>query len=281
MSEPATLEQRCTGHLLDLLLAWGLVLAAIVVAAVRPGTAAAPWLVVGACGLVLAGGAGCLVATGATPGLALAGARVVDEVGGGRPGWVPALARAGILFVAGPPTLGVGAVLLARSVARDPSGHHRAWHDRRTGTRVLHADPGPTPAPTDPATPVAGRLAAGPVNLTALRLAGRDPRERPTAPTDHAPRATVRGPWVLHSGQRHHVLSEPVLVGTGPAACIELSGDGMPVVTALGSARGGETVRHGVRRPLRPGATSALLPGDVVRVTGEQVRVELADPVSE
>lgn len=76
--------------------------------------------------------------TGWSPGGRLMDVRVVDDRTGLPPG-VGVLAHADLTFICVVPTLGVGAIVLMRTVAASPQG--RGWHDRLTGVRMVSVNP--------------------------------------------------------------------------------------------------------------------------------------------
>ena len=151
----AGLEQRLLAHLVDLVLGWGIGLGAayllwrLVMPAygVTPAVALALLVVVlvSVLDVVLVGLAG------TSPGRALLGVQVVDAVDGLPIGPGRAAVRWVLVALAGPPSLGLGLLLLTLSALGDPEARRRAWHDRVAGSWVVDVrprpDPGPPPAP--------------------------------------------------------------------------------------------------------------------------------------
>lgn len=133
-------------------LGWGLVLVGLAVAALLAAYAVA------------------LGRTGATPGKAALGLRLL-RVEDGEPIGVPqALLRVLLLGLAGAPTFGFGLASLAWTAVTDGSGRRQGWHDRLGECWVVDARPAPVPPPPVEEAP------RQVVNLTALRL-------RPVQPT--------------------------------------------------------------------------------------------------
>ncbi|TYL44996.1 RDD family protein, partial [Nocardioides sp. BGMRC 2183] len=163
----ADLERRFTAYAVDRLLAWG-VAAGIgygVGRLVAPGEfLPAAGIAIGALLLIGTVTAVVLGLTALTPGMAFTGLRVVRAADGMPIGVGAALLRTIVLGLAGLPTLGLGAAMLAWTAAMDPSGRRRARHDR-IGDAVV-VDVRPRPVVEVEADDRPQQI----VNLTAMRL---------------------------------------------------------------------------------------------------------------
>lgn len=182
---PADLDRRFYGYAIDRALAWAVDAAAVVVlyqVLVAPGQV---WQGVAAMiGVVLVVGAVFAVVTGLTggsPGMAIAGIRVLRPETGRPIGVGRAMLRQLILGVAGLPTLGLGVATLAWTAAMDPSGRRRGWHDQVSRSEVVDA----RPVPEEEAEPDAGPRHV--VNLTALRLVPAPVRAAVSMPSRRSP----------------------------------------------------------------------------------------------
>lgn len=307
--EPADLERRFHAFVVDRVLAWGVVGAAAYVVlrhlvdSDRPlvGMAVVATLVV-AVGAVLAVPLGL---TGSSPGRAAAGLRLVDARTGAPLGVGRAVRRQLLLGLATLPTCGLGLAALAWTVATDPGGRRRGWHDRVVGSEVVDVR-GPRRSED---VREDGPEEAGPrhvLNLTALRLApvvaapSHAERTRPTRPAPPGgPGADMHdGPWWVEFDTGETVRVEgPVLVGRDPearpgeavrhlvplrSADMSLSKTharlspapgGVLVVTDRGSTNGSTLLRQGAARELPVGRATTLLEGDRVRFGDREMRV--------
>ncbi len=123
--------------------------------------------------------------TGLSAGLAATGLRVQDPAA--RPIGVPrAVLRTVLLGLAGLPTAGLGLATLALTVANDPSGRGRGWHDEVSGASVVDTRPPPEPEPEEDQVPQQI------VNLTAMRLVPAAAVPPPEADRLPRPRAAGR-----------------------------------------------------------------------------------------
>jgi len=292
----AEIDRRFYAFAVDMLIAWGIDVAAAVVVArtllrrdhVLVGVVAilATILVVGLLFALLQG------SIGRTPGKSLTGLRLVDT-GTERPiGARRAVLRALVLGLATVP-FGFGLAALAWTAVVDRSGLRRGWHDRLVSSIVIDARREPVLVPTSDQRP------RHVVNLTAMRLAPPhrlvgtiEPPPTP-APRHAAPRARVPAgapaAWAVNfdTGERIHV-DTPLLVGRSPdprlgeqgarlvslaSADLSLSkthievvvaADRSLVVTDRGSTNGSILVRQGTPRHLAPGRPTTLLEGDLV-----------------
>jgi uncharacterized RDD family membrane protein YckC len=182
----AGLDRRFYAFVIDRLVGWTLIGAAGWAAYALFFRDDAVWggvaLVAGAVLLVWLLFAVALGASGATPGKAAVGLRVVG-VGTGAPiGVGRALLRGLVLGVATIPTFGIGLATLAWTALMDPRRQRRGWHDHVARSVVV--DVRPEPVAVDDAH-------SGPrhvVNLTAMRLVPAPP---PVAPPE-APRRAQR-----------------------------------------------------------------------------------------
>ncbi|HUR74335.1 MAG TPA: RDD family protein [Sporichthya sp.] len=106
--------------------------------AVLAGADTESWVVaVVAVAVFLAYEAGTLVVWGATPGKLLLGLRVFAFDGGRQLSFGRAAGRVGMYTLVGAVPCGIGQVIMLVTAANDPSGWHRAWHDRAAGTVVV------------------------------------------------------------------------------------------------------------------------------------------------
>lgn len=180
----AELDRRFYAFVIDRAIAWG-VDGAVAVAAVqlliREDRVAVGVAVIVATVLVVSLAFALLLGLrGTSPGRAVAGIRLVRDEGGGPIGVAPALLRQLVLGVAGLPTFGLGLAALAWTVAMDPSGRRRGWHDRLAHSITVDVRPVPVAEP---------EVEAGPrhvVNLTAMRLVPA-PAAPPVAPPVRSP----------------------------------------------------------------------------------------------
>lgn len=317
VGEPADLERRLHAFVVDRVLAWTVVAAAAylvlrhVVDPDRPvvGVAVVAALVV-AVGAVLAVPLGL---TGSTPGLAAGGLRLVDVRTGAPLGVTRAMRRQLLLGLATVPTCGLGVAVLAWTVATDPGGRRRGWHDRVTGSEVVAVRASRRPAELEEDVPEE----AGPrhvVNLTALRLAPVAPvapaashAARPRRARHEPPRGRATdgpdagrhdGPWRVEFDTGETLLVDgPVLLGRDPEARpgeavrhlvqlrsadlslskthahLRITGRGRLVVTDRGSTNGSTLLRAGAARELPLGRATTLLDGDRVRFGDREMRV--------
>ncbi|QHO90424.1 hypothetical protein CWT12_02445 [Actinomyces sp. 432] len=105
--------------------------------------------------------------TGWSPGGRALGVRLVSERTG-RPAGLALFLHADLTFICVVPTLGIGAIVLMHTAAKDPQG--RGWHDQLTGVRLIQqrtcrvsqptADTPRTRAPPAPAGAVRSPTAA-------------------------------------------------------------------------------------------------------------------------
>ena len=183
----AQLERRFAAFAIDRLLAWTLIAGVGVATALVVSDDL--WTVVGAVAgatvlvwLVLAVVLGL---TGASPGKAMTGLRVVHHGTGTPTGIAPALLRSFVLGIAGLPTFGIGVAALAWTAVEDPGRQRRGWHDHRARTVVV--DVRPVVEATDSAVDHGPRHI---VNLTAMRLVPAPPAEQVRTPerTEHSVR---------------------------------------------------------------------------------------------
>ena len=166
MTAPADLDRRFYAYAIDHAIAWGVdAAAAVVLVQVLPGRVRlAVAAILGVVLLVGAVFALVLGRTGSSPGMAVAGIRVVLDGTDAPIGVRRALLRQLVLGVAGLPTLGLGLAALGWTAAMDPSGRRRGWHDHLTHSFVADA----RPVEEEPAEPEEAHPHV--VNLTALRL---------------------------------------------------------------------------------------------------------------
>lgn len=302
--EPAELERRFHAFVVDRLLAWGLDAAAayLVIRYLLPGhPVAAAAAILAAVLLVGALLAVPLGLTGSSPGRGAAGVRVVDVRTGAPIGVRRAAARQLVLGLATLPTLGLGAAVLAWTVASDPGGRRRGWHDRLVGSEVVDAR-ALRVAEDEPEESAPRHL----VNLTALRLVPvgsampaavarpRAPRTQPDPPAATA----AAPPWrIAFDTGESMVVDGPVLLGRDPEARpgeavhhlvplrsadlsvskthaqLRLTAQGLLVVTDRGSTNGSTLLRQGAARELPAERAITLLAGDRVRFGDREMRV--------
>jgi len=312
--EPAELERRFRAFVVDRVVAWVVVAAAAYLVLRhladpdRPvtGVVAVAAMVV-AMGAVLAVPLGL---TGSSPGRAVAGVRLVDARTGAPLGVGRAMRRQLLLGLATLPTFGIGVAVLAWTVATDPGGRRRGWHDRVVGSEVVDVratrsrEDVPEDAPEDA---VPRHL----VNLTALRLGPVVPasshpvrarRTRPEPPgaagTDGPAAGAHRGRWRVAFDTGETVPVEgPVLLGRDPEARpgeavrhlvplrsadmslskthaqVRPTAEGLLVVTDRGSTNGSTLLRQGAVRELPVGRATTLLDGDRVRFGDREMQV--------
>nr|WP_253945568.1 RDD family protein [Nocardioides sp. zg-DK7169] len=285
---PAGLERRFHAALLDLV-AVGLPAAAVAYAGWSAGLGlpvglglAAAVLVAGAVLVAVA-----LGLTGASPGRAALGIRVLRADGAGPLGARDALLRAALVAGVGVPTLGTGLAVLAWTALLDPAGRRRGWHDRRVGSAVLDVrtatggEPEPAPAPPELLNLTTQQLLPAPAAPDA------DASEAP-APGGPAARWRVRfdtGETFLVEGLTllgrapEPARGEPVQrrvtrgfdgVATGTHAQLQVVAGRTLVVMDRGSGDGTVLVRGRARRELVPGRATTLLAHDRV-CFGERV----------
>jgi uncharacterized RDD family membrane protein YckC len=265
----AGLDRRFYAFVIDRLVGWTLIGAAGWAAYALFFRDDAVWgglaLVAGAVLLVWLLFAVALGASGATPGKAAVGLRVVG-VGTGAPiGVGRALLRGLVLGVATIPTFGIGLATLAWTALMDPRRQRRGWHDQVA--RSIVVDVRPEPVEVDQAH-------SGPrhvVNLTAMRLVPappapepeaprRTPRAAPTASAVPLPQPQPRAPVPVPAGvadANRTARRAPVVAPTGPPSGWVLTFDtgervpvdGLVLVGRRPEGRGGETVRRLVALP--------------------------------
>jgi uncharacterized RDD family membrane protein YckC len=299
----ADLDRRFYAFAVDRLIAWTVDVAMAVVVArllwsrghvfVGVLVLVATVLAVGLVFAVLLG------STGATPGKALLGLRLVHTGSGAPVGVGPAILRTTVLGLATVP-FGFGLVACAWTAVTDTSRLRRGWHDHLVSSVLL--DVRRVAAVEEPAD-----IGAPPVvNLTALRLAPSPPavppdRSRPPARArsrpPHAGPSTAGWVLVFDSGERV-VVDTLVVVGRRPElrpgeqgarlvalpsadtslmnthAQVVVAGDGALVITDRGSTHGSTLVRRGAQRPLSAARPTTLLEGDVVLLGDRAVRIE-------
>jgi uncharacterized RDD family membrane protein YckC len=304
-SPVAGLERRFYAFVIDGLIGWGLV-ASGCWAAYRlfwwddrlwPGLVVLA-VVVASVWLVFALTLG---ASGATPGGAATGLRVVDVVTLSPIGVPRALLRGLVVGLATVPMFGLGLAILAWTAALDPGRRRRGWHDHLARSVVVDV----RPRPAVDAEP--GSAPRHVVNLTAMRLV---PAARSTPPQGTvrratpapapAPAVTPTAPpgWVVAFDTGEQVVVDGlVLVGRRPQARpgedvqhlvalpssdmslshthaqVRVADDGALVVMDRGSTNGTVLTRGGVSRPLTTGRPATLLDGDVLRFGDRSARV--------
>ena len=305
---PADLERRYYAHVVDRGLAWASYAAVAGLAGwLLDGPVAVLLVVLGWVLVVQVGLAVLLGLRGMSPGKALLGLRAVSERTGDPVGIGPALLRGLVVGLAGPPTLLLGAAMLAWTSAADRARRRRGWHDHLAGTLVVDLRPAPEHVEVDEVSP------RGIVNLTAMRLVPPPARPATTPPTARPPGARRRAVptdappassspaatgWVveLDSGERIGIEGL-ALLGRAPVARagdrvrhlvplrsqdmsvskthaqLEVAPDGALVVMDRGSTNGSVVVRAGVARELAAGRPVTLLDGDVVRLGDRALRV--------
>jgi uncharacterized RDD family membrane protein YckC len=203
-----------------------------------------------------------LGASGATPGKAAAGLRVVGADTGAPIGVGRALVRGLVLGVATVPTFGIGLATLAWTALMDPHRQRRGWHDQVA--RCVVVDIRPEPVETDEAD-------SGPrhvVNLTAMRLVPAPPAPQPEpprrtarpAPAPVEPATSPSAPAPVSAGMpepQRTARRAPVVAPAGPPSGWVLTfdtGERVPVdgpvlVGRRPEGRAGETVRRLVALP--------------------------------
>ena len=305
---PADLERRYYAHVVDRGLAWASYAAVAGLAGwLLDGPVAVLLVVLGWVLVVQVGLAVLLGLRGLSPGKALLGLRAVSERTGDPVGLGPALLRGLVVGLAGPPTLLLGAAMLAWTSAADRARRRRGWHDHLAGTLVVDLRPAPEHVEVDEVSP------RGIVNLTAMRLVPPPARPATTPPAARPPGARRRAVptdaptassspaatgWVveLDSGERIGIEGL-ALLGRAPVARagdrvrhlvplrsqdmsvskthaqLEVAPDGALVVMDRGSTNGSVVVRAGVARELAAGRPVTLLDGDVVRLGDRALRV--------
>ena len=264
----AGLDRRFYAFVVDRLIAWVLIAAACWAAyalffrddRVWPGVA----VIGGAVLLVWLLFAIALGASGATPGKAAAGLRVVSAGTGTPIGVGRALLRGLVLGVATLPTFGIGLATLAWTAVMDARRQRRGWHDQVARSVVVDVRPEPV---------AADETSSGPrhvVNLTAMRLVpAPQPAPPPAAPRRPARPASTPTPTpaprpepvpvpvpVSSESNRTHRRA-PVVTPSGPPSGWLLSFDtgervavdGLVLVGRRPEGRGGETVRRLVALP--------------------------------
>lgn len=249
----AGLDRRFYAFVLDRLIGWGLVAAAVWAAyelffrddEAWPGIA----LVAGAVLLVWLVFGVALGVTGATPGKAAAGLRAVHDGTGTPVGVGRALLRGAVLGVATLLTFGIGLATLAWTAVADPGHRRRGWHDRLARSVVV--DVRPPPESVEPAD-------SGPrhvVNLTAMRLV---PAPAPPAPSPTPRPAPEPLVTPAPSGGSHRTVRRaPVLAPSAPPTGWVLGFDtgervvleGLVLLGRRPEGRPGEVVHHLVALP--------------------------------
>jgi uncharacterized RDD family membrane protein YckC len=209
--------------------------------------------------------------TGASPGTAALGLRVVSPgtrtpIGVGR-----ALLRQATLGLAGLPTFGLGLATLAWTAAMDAGGRRHGWHDRVAGSEVV--DVRPVPAGVEEEAPAPQAV----VNLTAMRLVPAPG----TAPArwrvgfDTGETLVVDGlvligrrpePRPGESVRRLVPLRSEDMSLSKTHAQVQVASDGTLVVADRGSGNGSVLVRRGAARQLAAGRPATLLDGDRVHL---------------
>lgn len=271
---PAALEPRLNAFAIDRAIGWGLplLLGWLLVASDQSWTTVLA-SVLGLALVLLLGTAALLGARGTSPGLVATGLRLVAADTGRPPGFAAAVRRQAILALAGLPTFGLGLATLSWTVATDPEGRRRGWHDVVSGTVVVDVRPvAVVEAPRERPQPI--------VNLTAMRLAAGEPV---VPPTPVVPRPAAVPPPVLQAPQAPAPAREwrpgrrradvppgqveaapaaappaPVAAGTGWRLRFDTGEDvevrGLVLIGRGPQARPGEAVAHLV--PLRSGDMS-------------------------
>jgi uncharacterized RDD family membrane protein YckC len=262
----AGLDRRFYAFVVDRLIAWALIAAACWVAyalflrddRVWPGVA----VIGGAVLLVWLLFAIALGASGATPGKAAAGLRVVSSGTGTPIGVGRALLRGLVLGVATLPTFGIGLATLAWTAVMDARRQRRGWHDQVARSVVVDARPEPV---------AVDETSSGPrhvVNLTAMRLvpapqpapptaAPRRPARQASVPTPTPVPTPIPVPVPAGSESTRTHRRAPVVTPSGPPSGWLLSFDtgervavdGLVLVGRRPAGRGGETVRRLVALP--------------------------------
>lgn len=288
-------DRRCYAFAIDRLIGWGID-AAVAVAALRSLDPPAAVLLIVATSLAVDLVFAALVGTtGATPGTALLGLRLVHTDTGAPIGTGPALLRTLVLASAAVP-FGFGLAALAWTALADPTGARRGWHDHLVSSIVLDTRTRPVVPEEEPEPPPVA-------NLTALRLA-------PVRPVDEARRTTARPArptppppetpsWQLAFDHGDRVVVDTlVLIGRHPEprsgeegarliglpssdlsvsrthAHVVVARDGALVITDRGSTNGSALRRRGRSRPLQPGRPTTLVDGDVVAIGDRTMTVQ-------
>lgn len=305
---PADLERRYYAHVVDRGLAWASYAAVAGLAGwLLDGPVAVLLVVLGWVLVVQVGLAVLLGLRALSPGKALLGLRAISERTGDPVGVGPALLRGLVVGLSGPPTLLLGAAMLAWTSAADRGRRRRGWHDHLAGTLVVDLRPAPEHVEADEVSP------RGIVNLTAMRLVPPPARPASTPPTARPPGARRRAVptdtptassspattgWVVELDSGERVSIEGLaLLGRAPVAQagdrvrllvplrsqdmsvskthaqLEVAPDGALVVMDRGSTNGSVVVRSGVARELAAGRPVTLLDGDVVRLGDRALRV--------
>ncbi|WP_103062137.1 RDD family protein [Actinomyces qiguomingii] len=163
---PATVRARMIAAIIDLI---GGVAAGLIIAVLFWAFGGAGWFlaVLSGAAIVLAVRELLLARTGWTLGGKIAGVRLLSARTGRAPG-IELFLHADLTFICVVPTLGIGAIVLMRTVARDPRG--RGWHDRLTGIEVVSVRPVSEPQPSRPSPtrdPRPGPFSDGRLSFTA------------------------------------------------------------------------------------------------------------------
>nr|WP_232523285.1 RDD family protein [Nocardioides sp. MAH-18] len=203
------MDRRFYAFAVDRAVAWGVDVAAAVLIVRALGTDQV-WAAVGAIAAVVLVVGGVLAVvlglTGSSPGSLVTSTRVVREDSGGPIGVSAALLRQPVLGVATLPTLGIGLAALAWTVAMDPSGRRRGWHDHLVGSVVVDVRPAPAEEPD---------VDLGPrhvVNLTAMRLVPvpeSAPAPRVARPASPPPAPPVPVPVSAPAPAARHAAAVP------------------------------------------------------------------------
>jgi uncharacterized RDD family membrane protein YckC len=262
---PADLERRYYAHVVDRGLAWASYAAVAGLAGwLLDGPGAVLLVVLGWVLVVQVGLAVLLGLRGMSPGKALLGLRAVSERTGDPVGVGPALLRGLVVGLSGPPTLLLGAAMLAWTSAADRARRRRGWHDHLAGTLVVDLRPAPEHVEVDEVSP------RGIVNLTAMRLVPPPARPAstpppstppPSIPLSAPPSAAPAGPPPPArppGARRRAVPTDAPPASSSPAATgwvVELDSgerigiEGLALLGRAPVARAGDRVRHLV--PLR------------------------------
>jgi uncharacterized RDD family membrane protein YckC len=178
---PAELDRRFYAFAIDRLASWSLYAGASCAAYVyllEPGrTGAGIAAIAGTVVLVGLASALLLGLTGASPGKALVGLRVVEDATGRPIGFARALRRTLILGLATLPTVGLGVATLAWTAVTDPGNQRRGWHDHVSHGVVVDVRPLPEVEEVEEVRP--RQL----VNLTAMRLVPAAAQQPVSVPT--------------------------------------------------------------------------------------------------
>ena len=253
---PADLERRYYAHVVDRGLAWASYVAVAGLAGwLLDGPVVVLLVVLGWVLVVQVGLAVLLGLRGMSPGKALLGLRAVSERTGDPVGLGPALLRGLVVGLAGPPTLLLGAAMLAWTSAADLGQRRRGWHDHLAGTLVVDLRPAPEHVEADEVRP------RGIVNLTAMRLVPPPSRPATTPPPSIPPPTPPAGPPPPArppGARRRAVPTDAPPASSSPAATgwvVELDSgerisiEGLALLGRAPVARAGDRVRHLV--PLR------------------------------